>query len=344
MGVSISGEVGLQPPPPPHPAATQPERPMEQEGSSQPQSQSGSTSQEQSSSGSTAQAQPGSSSTVQVPSDSSSTAQEQSSSGSTAQAQSGSSSTVQVPSDSSSTAQEQSSSGSTAQAQSGSSSTAQAQSGSSSAAQVSSGSEQDKTKPPDSTTDPQAHFMLQSLSMQLEQEELWTTLSECLNALAETHDPHAVLVLQPTVEAFFLVHAGRSEDSKPLSRKSRSSRSRFGRLSSFHTISDTESSNPASPASHLDFSSMPSTPGLDSEQDPYAHLPPDTARFLKFAGVSNYFLDLIFSINCRSIRQLQIRICMHKRYIIATKDNRCIYLYLSILWVTSCSPQTLSSF
>ena len=60
--------------------------------------------------------------------------------------------------------------------------------------------------------------------------------------------------------------------------------------------------------------------------------------------VSNYFLDLIFSINCRSIRQLQIRICMHKRYIIATKDNRYIYLYLSILWVTSCSPQTLSSF
>ena len=120
--------------------------------------------------------------------------------------------------------------------------------------------------------------------MQLELEELWTTLSECLNALAETHDPHAVLVLQPTVEAFFLVHAGRSEDSKLLSKKSRSSRSRFGRLSSFHTISDTESSNPASPASHLDFSSMPSTPGLDSEQDPYAHLPPDTARFLKFAG------------------------------------------------------------
>ena len=174
------------------------------------------------------------------------------------------------------------------QDQSGSSSTSQAQtqtqSGSNSTAQT-----QDRTKPQD--PDHQAQFLLQSLSLQLELEDLWSSLSACLNALAETNDPHAVLVLQPTVEAFFLVHAGSTEDSKPLSKRTRNSQSRIGRLSSFHTISDTES-NPASPAPHLDFSPMPATPGPgDPEQDPYAHLPPDTARFLKFAGEEIYLIE-----------------------------------------------------
>lgn len=36
---------------------------------------------------------------------------------------------------------------------------------------------------------------------------LWHTLSECLVALEESKDEFAVLVLQPTVEAFFLIHA-----------------------------------------------------------------------------------------------------------------------------------------
>jgi len=48
---------------------------------------------------------------------------------------------------------------------------------------------------------------LESLSEQLALSELWETLSNCLRELANTPDHHAVLVLQPTVEAFFLVHA-----------------------------------------------------------------------------------------------------------------------------------------
>ena len=41
-------------------------------------------------------------------------------------------------------------------------------------------------------------------------EDLWETLSRCLVQLANTSDHHAVLVLQPAVEAFFLIHSGES--------------------------------------------------------------------------------------------------------------------------------------
>merc|ERR1712200_279392 len=43
---------------------------------------------------------------------------------------------------------------------------------------------------------------------------LWETLSACLRGLADTPDHHAVLVLQPTVEAFFLVHAAATSNQE----------------------------------------------------------------------------------------------------------------------------------
>merc|ERR1712226_1123337 len=62
---------------------------------------------------------------------------------------------------------------------------------------------------------------LESLSVQLTLNSLWDTLSACLKELAETPDHHAVLVLQPTVEAFFLVHAAvtSSEEKKKPNQK-----------------------------------------------------------------------------------------------------------------------------
>lgn len=48
---------------------------------------------------------------------------------------------------------------------------------------------------------------LQPLSETLQLDHLWNTLSDCLVELEENADHHAVLVLQPAVEAFFLVHA-----------------------------------------------------------------------------------------------------------------------------------------
>ena len=62
---------------------------------------------------------------------------------------------------------------------------------------------------------------LESLSEQLCLSELWSTLSNCLKELADTPDHHAVLVLQPTVEAFFLVHAAvtTTEEKKKINQK-----------------------------------------------------------------------------------------------------------------------------
>lgn len=59
----------------------------------------------------------------------------------------------------------------------------------------------------------------QSLSKTLQLDHLWDTLSECLVELEENADHHAVLVLQPAVEAFFLVHATSSQSASGKSKK-----------------------------------------------------------------------------------------------------------------------------
>eukprot|EP00095_Tigriopus_kingsejongensis_P000124 snap_masked-scaffold450_size166944-processed-gene-0.5 protein:Tk00124 transcript:snap_masked-scaffold450_size166944-processed-gene-0.5-mRNA-1 annotation:"e3 ubiquitin-protein ligase huwe1-like isoform x5" len=65
---------------------------------------------------------------------------------------------------------------------------------------------------------------LESLSEELELQHLWDALSGCLKDLADTPDHHAVLVLQATVEAFFLVHAAPTqpeEKKKTLEKETR---------------------------------------------------------------------------------------------------------------------------
>ena len=138
--------------------------------------------------------------------------------------------------------------------------------------------EQVVTKPTSaSTLQQQQHnpSVIKPLSSLLGLTNLWDTLSQCLCALADTHDSHAVLVLQPAVEAFFLVHAERSSDTK-LPAGSRST----------HSISTSrlkDDVNPMSPAAFSDLSPHPSQSEI--EQDQYAQLPQDTVLFLKFAGM-----------------------------------------------------------
>lgn len=57
----------------------------------------------------------------------------------------------------------------------------------------------------------------QPLSETLHLDHLWNTLSDCLVELEENADHHAVLVLQPAVEAFFLVHASSQQQAQPAS-------------------------------------------------------------------------------------------------------------------------------
>lgn len=54
---------------------------------------------------------------------------------------------------------------------------------------------------------PEAEVDLPPLSELLNVGCLWTYLSLCLTELEKTGDQNAVLILQPTVESFFLVHA-----------------------------------------------------------------------------------------------------------------------------------------
>ena len=65
------------------------------------------------------------------------------------------------------------------------------------------------TSKQDKPVEPEEELVLPRLSDQLMLEELWHTLGLCLTQLAKTSDHHAVLVLQPAVEAFFMVHAGK---------------------------------------------------------------------------------------------------------------------------------------
>ncbi|XP_032569605.1 E3 ubiquitin-protein ligase HUWE1 isoform X2 [Chiroxiphia lanceolata] len=123
------------------------------------------------------------------------------------------------------------------------------------------------------------------LSEQLCLDELWDMLGECLKELEESHDQHAVLVLQPAVEAFFLVHATERESRPPV---------RDTRENQLSHIKDEPP--PLSPA--------PLTPATPSALDPFfsrepsamhisASLPPDTQKFLRFAETHRTVLNQI---------------------------------------------------
>ncbi|CAN0188024.1 unnamed protein product [Lampetra planeri] len=126
---------------------------------------------------------------------------------------------------------------------------------------------------------------LPRLSVQLDLEELWDMLGDCLKELSDSHDQHAVLVLQPAVEAFFIVHATERETKPPV---------RDTRESQLSHIRD--EAPPLSPA--------PVTPASPSLCDPFfaresssmtisSSLPPDTQKFLRFAETHRTVLNQI---------------------------------------------------
>ncbi|XP_075729982.1 HECT, UBA and WWE domain containing E3 ubiquitin protein ligase 1 isoform X4 [Rhipicephalus microplus] len=138
------------------------------------------------------------------------------------------------------------------------------------------------------------------LSEELKLDSLWSTLSDCLLELADTQDQHAVLVLQPAVEAFFLVHAsapsaaaatggsasvGSSRDVAPRRREYRSE-SRETQLAHIH-----QEMAPLSPLAQQQDGQAPATPGAERPAD--AHLHPDVQKFLGFAETHRTVLNQI---------------------------------------------------
>lgn len=157
---------------------------------------------------------------------------------------------------------------------------------------------------------------LESLSDLLSLDNLWETLSSCLKDLAGTPDHHAVLVLQATVEAFFLVHAAPTQpDDK---KKTQQKETRQEQLAHIQEQQETiggnsqpQVDNSTTSASLPDnvsttepqgsqFQSLP-TPGASSTTNtasvsntiPNIALTADTENFLEFAETHRTVLNQI---------------------------------------------------
>merc|ERR1711994_262868 len=125
---------------------------------------------------------------------------------------------------------------------------------------------------------PSSPESLESLSEQLDLSDLWSTLSNCLQELADTPDHHAVLVLQPTVEAFFLVHAAvtTTEEKKKINQKET-------RKEQLSHIEEKEG--------QLECEANKDTNAQDAPDD--STLSPDTKKFLEFAETHRTVLNQI---------------------------------------------------
>ena len=135
-----------------------------------------------------------------------------------------------------------------------------------------------KSKRNDSSSAMEVDGQDDNLSNELHLEDLWQTLSACLLELADTPDHHAVLVLQPAVEAFFLVHA--TDTKEPNRRRDhRNAETRDQQLA--HINQEVAPLSPAPEGSAADASGAVS------------NLPLDTQKFLTFAETHRIVLNQI---------------------------------------------------
>ena len=127
---------------------------------------------------------------------------------------------------------------------------------------------------------------LARLSSELDLDVLWNKLSSCLSVLKSLSDPYAVLILQPTVEAFFYVHATRKDKDETKKREKETKETQLSHL-------DTESGpmSPAPPTTSAQAQAQSGEQTLKQQQDEIAAIinsignetSPDTKRFLEFA-------------------------------------------------------------
>ncbi|XP_063928722.1 E3 ubiquitin-protein ligase HUWE1 isoform X2 [Zophobas morio] len=128
-------------------------------------------------------------------------------------------------------------------------------------------------------------YDIPALSEQLSSiDSLWETLSQCLSELEHTPDHHAVLVLQPAVEAFFLVHSPQQGPSKKDQDTEQStSQSNEGQASSESNERSQTESRFVNPEIELH----------PHETTPKAPVPPEQQKFLSFAEKHRRVLNQI---------------------------------------------------
>lgn len=103
---------------------------------------------------------------------------------------------------------------------------------------------------------------------------LWHTLSECLVALEESKDEFAVLVLQPTVEAFFLIHASHRVTPKKPGRGSSAAGGGTGRGTGLQATSSEEHSPQLDDTNSSTSSQAPNSNCFDGNYQTCEHAEP----------------------------------------------------------------------
>jgi E3 ubiquitin-protein ligase HUWE1 len=134
--------------------------------------------------------------------------------------------------------------------------------------------------------------------------QLWDSLSECLLSLAKLPDPHAVLVLQPAVEAFFLVHAAdldNENEKQTKKKKDRETREALSHLECFGPAPTTNASDRGAPDEPViapstgNDTSSPTVilrPGIPTPLST-TELPVDAQKFVEFARTHRTVLNQI---------------------------------------------------
>lgn len=142
------------------------------------------------------------------------------------------------------------------------------------------------------------------LSELLNISQLWDSLSDCLLSLARLPDPHAVLVLQPAVEAFFLVHAADLEndnEKQSKKKKDRETREALSHLECFGpapTTAPADIGAPDEPVIAPSVANDTTSPTLVLHTGPSQtlatnELPIDAQKFVEFARTHRTVLNQI---------------------------------------------------
>ncbi|KRX45470.1 E3 ubiquitin-protein ligase HUWE1 [Trichinella murrelli] len=125
----------------------------------------------------------------------------------------------------------------------------------------------------------------QPLTVSMQVDNLWDLLSECLTLLDESADPHAVLILQPAVEAFFIIHGDDKRHMNELCTLLQSST-----RPDSDTLTESSASNSVQPFSDMTVSS---SDAMKSSDPHFRNLPLDVQMFIRFAEKHRTVLNQI---------------------------------------------------